>query len=163
MFLELGGQRTRNVNLDPVGTQSCGYPSRCAQRYAIESKRTLRSIHLVPHLKQTLARPLSLEAAPTAPPTSCPLMAPSCASAVPTRSRPRNAAKPGAIHSLSPIPPIRPCRRAIEHTRKKVGQTTVLCHGTRRTCLDSKPLLQEMLRSIHCSADTAQHRTTCTT
>jgi hypothetical protein len=30
MFLELGGQRTRNVNLDPVETQSRGYSSRCA-------------------------------------------------------------------------------------------------------------------------------------
>jgi hypothetical protein len=70
--------------------------------------------------KQTLARPLSLEAAP--------FIARSCASAVPTRSRPRNAAKPGAI------PPTLHCRLpcttacTIEHTRKNVGRTTVTCH-----------------------------------
>jgi hypothetical protein len=54
---------------------------------------------------------------------------------------------------------------AIEHTRQNVGRTTVLCHVTHRTCLYlySKPLLKAILRSIHCSADTPQHRPTYTT
>jgi hypothetical protein len=44
--------------------------TKLTQRYAIDSKRTLRSIHIVLHLKQTSLRPLSPEAALAASPTS---------------------------------------------------------------------------------------------
>jgi hypothetical protein len=70
--------------------------------------------------KQTLARPLSLEAAP--------LIARSCASAVPTRSRPRRDRSRSSI--LPTLHCCLPCTTActIEHTRKNVGRATVTCH-----------------------------------